>query len=195
MKILNSIKSISLATIALSIVAGLLFIFFPAQCMKYIALILGIALITVGAYAIANYFVKNKSVLLLTLGIIVVICGAIVCLKYKAIVSFIMIVLGIFILASGIVDLITSIRAVFTFKITGCVTLLLSIATIVFGIIAITKSTQLSEGIIQFIGVALLIYAVLDIIAFVQVRKLVSNAKAVTNDVETDATIVEEIDE
>lgn len=195
MKILSNIKNISIATIISSLVIGILFVMFPAMCMKYTALILGVALILIGVYAVANYFIKDKSVLLLTTGIISVICGIIVCVKYKAIISFIIVVLGIFILASGIVDLLTSIKAVFTFRIGGLITMALSIATIILGIVSITKSSQLSEGIIQFIGVSLIIYAVLDIIAFIQVRRLVKQAKASVTDVETDATIVEEIDE
>lgn len=198
MKILSSIKNASIATIVLSIIIGLVFIFFPAQCMKYTALILGAGLIAIGAWSIIAYLIKKSSALTLALGVIVAICGVIICVKYKAIISLIMVVFGIFILASGIVDLITGIRSVFTFKIGGLITIVLSIATIIFGVFAITKSTQLSEGIVQMIGVALLVYAVLDTFAFIEVKRIVGNAKATVEnngDIQTDATVIEETDE
>lgn len=198
MKFLSNIKNISIATIVLSVIIGIVFIFFPAQCMKYTALILGAGLIAIGVWSVVSYFIKNSSVLVLTLGIIVAICGIIICLKYKAIISLIMVIFGIFILASGIVDLLTGIRSVFIFKIGGLITIALSIATIILGILAITKSTQLSEGIVQLIGVSLLVYAVLDTVAFFEVKKIVSNAKSAveaTGDIQTDATIVDETDE
>lgn len=198
MKFLSNIKNISIATIVLSVIIGIVFIFFPAQCMKYTALILGAGLIAIGVWSVISYFIKNSSVLVLTLGIIVAICGIIICLKYKAIISLIMVIFGIFILASGIVDLLTGIRSVFIFKIGGLITIALSIATIILGILAITKSTQLSEGIVQLIGVSLLVYAVLDTVAFFEVKRIVSNAKSAveaTGDIQTDATIVDETDE
>ncbi len=198
MKILGNIKKLSLVTIVLSLIFGVLFIAFPAQCKKYAALFLGVGLILVGAYSIVKYFVKQSSVLLLTLGIIVAICGIIVCIKYEAIISFILILFGIFILTSGIVDLITGLRTVFTYKVFGFITIALSIATIIFGIYAITKSTALSESLIQLTGVALIVYSVLDTIAFFEVKKIASNVKSAVDqtvdngDIVTDATIIED---
>jgi uncharacterized membrane protein HdeD (DUF308 family) len=110
----------------------------------------------------------------------------------------IVIIFGIFILASGIVDLSASIRSIIRFSNVGWFTLVLSIVTIILGIIAITKSGQLTEGIIQFIGVALIVYAVLDIISYIQVNKLAKKIKEATdslNDIDTDGTIIEDIDD
>lgn len=198
MKFLKSIKNVSIATIIISVVVGILFIAFPEQSIDYTALILGASMIAIGAYAIVAYFIKNSSLLMLTLGIIVAICGVIVCFKYKAIISMIMVIFGIFILASGIVDLITGIRAAFISKAAGIVTIILSLVTIVFGILAITKSFDLTVGIVQLIGVALIIYAVLDTVAFFEVRKIVGDAKKIveeSSDINTDASVIEEIDE
>lgn len=198
MKLLHNVKKLSIVTIILSLIFGILFIAFPAQCKMYAAIFLGVGMILIGIFSIVKYFVNQSSVLLLTLGIIVAICGVIVCVKYEAIISFIMILFGIFILASGIVDLITGLRTVFVYKFFGIVTIALSIATIIFGAYAITKSTALSESLIQLIGVALLIYSVLDTIAFFEVKKITSNIKKNVDqttdngDIITDATIVDE---
>jgi uncharacterized membrane protein HdeD (DUF308 family) len=195
---LKEVKKFSIATIVVSAIVGLLFIFFPAQCIKYTSLFVGIALIAIGVVAIVSYIADKSGTFSLLMGIIILICGIVICVKYKAIISLIVIIFGIFILASGIVDLSASIRSIIRFSNVGWFTLVLSIVTIILGIIAITKSGQLTEGIIQFIGVALIVYAVLDIISYIQVNKLAKKIKEATDsliDIDTDGTIAEDIDE
>jgi uncharacterized membrane protein HdeD (DUF308 family) len=159
------------------------------------SLAIGIALIIMGAVGIINYFAKKSSGFTLALGIIIFIVGIIVCAKYRAIISIIVVIFGIFILATGMFNFATGIKVIASSLVSGWVTLILSIATSIFGIIAITKSTELTETIVQFIGVSLIIYAILDIIAFVQVRKLAKSLSVDSDDIETDATIIEETDE
>lgn len=195
MEFLKRIKKFSLATIAVSAVAGLLFLIFPAQCIKYISLALGISLIAIGIIAVVGYFADRSSAFSLALGIIVLITGIVVCAKYKAIISLIVVIFGIFILITGLVDFATSIKAIVTLGISGWFTLVLSAITSVFGIIAITKSTELTETIVQFIGASLLIYAVLDLISFFQVKSIANRIKQATESsdvIETDATIVDD---
>lgn len=195
MEFLKRIKKFSLATIAVSAVAGLLFLIFPAQCIKYISLALGISLIAIGIIAVIGYFADRSSAFSLALGIIVLITGIVVCAKYKAIISLIVVIFGIFILITGLVDFATSIKAIVALGISGWFTLVLSAITSVFGIIAITKSTELTETIVQFIGASLLIYAVLDLISFFQVKSIANRIKQATESsdvIETDATIVDD---
>ena len=195
MEFLKRIKKFSLATIAVSAVAGLLFLIFPAQCIKYISLALGISLIAIGIIAIIGYFTDRSSAFALALGIIVLITGIVVCAKYKAIISLIVVIFGIFILITGLIDFATSIKAIVTLGISGWFTLALSILTSVFGIIAITQSAELTETIVQFIGASLLIYAVLDLISFFQVKSIANRIKQATESsdvIETDATIVDD---
>ena len=69
--------------------------------------------------------------------------------------------------------------------------MLLSVITIIFGIVAITKSAQLTDGIVQFIGAALIVYAVLDLVTYIQVNskvKQVKNAVDSISDIEVEAT-------
>jgi uncharacterized membrane protein HdeD (DUF308 family) len=198
MKILKEVKKYSLIVIALSLVIGLLFVIFPAQCIKYTAIIIGVAFILMGIASIISYCVNKSSGFTLALGIITAIVGAIICAKYKSIISIIVIICGIFILATGIFNFITSIKVVVSHLFSGWFTMAMAIATMVFGIVAISKSSQLTEAIVQLIGVALLVYAVMDIVAYVQVKKLtkdVGNAFNKTSDIETDATIIEESDD
>ena len=195
MNILTQIKKLSIASIIISIVLGIIFIAFPDKCLAYISLAVGIALIVLGIAGIINYFVDKFSVVTLFLGIVCAITGIVVCAKYQAIISFIVIIFGIFILASGIFNLVASIKIIASKFSSGWVTLVLSILTSALGIIAITKSGEFSVKIVQFIGVSLIVYAVLDIISFIQVMKLAKNVKSAfeaTEDIDTQGTIIEE---
>ncbi len=198
MNIISQIKKFSVATIIVSLIMGLLFVIFPAQCIKYASLAVGISLIAIGISGVINYVSDKSSKFSLILGIIVLITGIVVCVKYRAIISLIVILFGLFILVTGLVDLITSIKAIATLRISGWFTLALSVVTIIFGIIAITKSTQLTETVVRFIGIALLIYSALDIASYFQVKSItrdVKNALNNTGDIETNATIIDETEE
>ncbi|MBR7060228.1 MAG: DUF308 domain-containing protein [Eubacterium sp.] len=198
MKFLTQVKRISIASIIVSVILGILFIAFPEKCITYFSLAIGISLIILGVVSIIGYFIDKSGGFTLALGIISAIVGIIICVKYQAIISLIVVLFGIFILASGIFNFFTAIKVIASSVVFGWVTLGLSILTSVFGIIAITKSDALTITIVQFIGAALLIYAVMDTISFIQVKKLVKEVKTAvdaTNDIETDAVIVEETDD
>ncbi|MBR3737118.1 MAG: DUF308 domain-containing protein [Eubacterium sp.] len=198
MKFLTQVKRISIASIIVSVILGILFIAFPEKCITYFSLAIGISLIILGVVSIIGYFIDKSGGFTLALGIISAIVGIIICVKYQAIISLIVVLFGIFILASGIFNFFTAIKVIASSVVFGWVTLGLSILTSVFGIIAITKSGELTITIVQFIGAALLIYAVMDTISFIQVKKLVKEVKTAvdaTNDIETDAVIVEQTDD
>lgn len=198
MKIITKIKNISLAAIVISAVLGVLFIAFPDKCITYISLALGIGLIVLGIAGIISYFADKGSAFSLAMGIIVAVVGVIICTQYKAIISLVVILFGVFLLVSGLFNFATAIKVIVSSVLFGWVTLGLSVVTTALGVIAITKSSELSVTIVQFIGVALIVYAVLDIFAFVQVRMIardVKNAVNSINDIEVEGTIVEENDE
>lgn len=206
MKILSEIKKYSIVLAVITAVVGALFIIFPTQSIMYMSLSVGVALIIMGISSVISYLLNKNTAFSLALGLVVIIAGIVVCVKYKAIVSAIVIVFGIFILSTGLFNLLTGVRVLFSKMLTGWITTVISVVEIVFGIIAITKSTQLSEGIVQFIGVALILYTVLGIISFIQVKKLFDEVKQTVDntidvnfntngEVETTATIVEETDE
>jgi len=198
MKFVAQVKKISIASIIIGILLGVLFIIFPEQIIQYISLAIGISLILIGVAGIIGFFLDKSSGFTLALGIVSAIVGIIVCIKYHAIISLIVILFGVFMLASGIFNLLTSIKIIASSLVFGWVTFGLSIVTSVFGVIAITKSSDLSIAIVRFIGASLIVYAVLDIISFFQVRKLVKdvqNQVEATADIQTEGTIVEETDE
>ena len=198
MKFLQEVKKLSLATIIVSAVLGILFIAFPSQSIKYLSLIVGIGLIAIGIAAVVSYCIDKRAKFTLVLGVIVLICGIVICAKYREIINLIVMIFGIFILASGIVDLVTGLKAAVISRAAGITTVVLSVISIIFGIVAITKSAALTDGIIQFIGVGLIVYAVVDAVTYFEVKNLFGSVKKAVDDVgdiETDATIVEESDE
>ena len=188
---LKELKRFSIATIIVSAIMGVLFIAFPSKCIQYISLVVGVSLIVTGIISVVSYIVERDTKLPLVLGTISLISGIIVCAKYRAIISIIVVILGIFILTSGIIDMATSIRSIMLFRKSGWFTMLLSVITIIFGIVAITKSAQLTDGIVRFIGAALIVYAVLDLVTYIQVNskvKQVKNAVDSISDIEVEAT-------
>lgn len=188
---LKGLKRFSIATIIVSAIMGVLFIAFPSKCIQYISLVVGVSLIVTGIISVVSYIVERDTKLPLVLGTISLISGIIVCAKYRAIISIIVVILGIFILTSGIVDMATSIRSIMLFRKSGWFTMLLSVITIIFGIVAITKSAQLTDGIVQFIGAALIVYAVLDLATYIQVNSKVKQVKDAVDsisDIEVEAT-------
>lgn len=201
MGLIQKVKKFSLATIALSVIFGIIFIAFPAQVMTYISLFVGAAMILLGLVAVINFFIDKGSAFVLVLGILSAILGIVVCTQYKAIISIMIIVLGIFILTSGIFNFFTSIKIIASSLFFGWASLFLSVATSVLGIIAITRSGDFSETLVQLVGAALIVYAFLDLLTYIQVKRIAKDVKAAVetatadDTIDTTGTIVDEADE
>ena len=179
---LKGLKKFSVSTIIVSAVLGVLFIAFPDKCIQYISLFVGAALIVIGAVAVVTYLLDRNTILPLILGIIVLVTGIVICAKYRQIISIIVVIFGIFILISGLVDFVASLKSLAILRISGWFTLVLSVITVIFGVVAITKSAALTDSIVRFIGAALIIYAVLDLVSFIQVNAMAKKVKQRINE-------------
>ena len=171
-KILTEIKKYSLIVIVITGVLGGLLVAFPDKMLAYTALFIGGAFAACGVFAILNYLSDKKSKLTLTLGIIAAFSGIVICLAYRQIMSVIVFFLGIFLLIGGIVDLVNSFYIAASRHRSWIFTVILSIASIVLGIVSITNPFDTQNKIVQFIGAGLIVFAVLDLIAFIQVKKV-----------------------
>ncbi len=171
-KILTEIKKYSLIVIVITGVLGGLLVAFPDKMLAYTALFIGGAFAACGVFAILNYLSEKKSKLTLTLGIIAAFSGIVICLAYRQIMSVIVFFLGIFLLIGGIVDLVNSFYIAASRHRSWILTVILSIASIVLGIVSITNPFDTQNKIVQFIGAGLIVFAVLDLIAFIQVKKV-----------------------
>lgn len=191
MRFFNQIKKYSLITSICALIIGVLFVAFPQQCQMYTSLAIGALLIVMGLASVISYFKDKLSNFSLALGIIVIITGIIVCVKYKAIISIIVALFGIYLLMTGIFNLITSIKIVSASIMSGWMTLALSIISCIFGIVAIFRAGDTSLTIIRFIGAALIAYAVIDVIAFIQLKKVGKTISEIKQDIDTSIAIAE----
>ncbi|MBR2278441.1 MAG: DUF308 domain-containing protein [Eubacterium sp.] len=182
MELIKKVKTISIASLILACALGIIFIAFPAQVMTYISLFIGGAMIIVGIAAIINYFRTHAPSFVLMTGVFTAILGVVVCTKYEAIIRVLVILLGVFLLTSGLVNLYAAIKVIAASFFLGWVTLFLAVATSVLGIVAITKSDSFSVKLVQFIGVALIVYAVLEIFAYISVKAIYKDVKEVVDD-------------
>ena len=171
-KLLMEIKKYSLIGAIVLAVLGVLLIAAPSKMLRYTAFIIGGVCIACGVYAIISYIVNKASSFVLTLGIISTITGIVICAAYRQIVSIIIFILGIILLAGGVVDLVNSVYVAVSRRRSWILTVILSVASIVLGIISITNPFDTQEKIVQFAGAGLVVFAVVDIIAYIQVMAI-----------------------
>lgn len=182
-------RSFSIVTIIASVIFGVVLLLFPEQSIKYISIAFGAVLILLGLAAIIQFFVKSANAFVLSLGIIVMIFGVIICAKYKTIVSLVELLFGLFLLFSGIVDFVTSLQSSVRATSSWWITLLLSVASVVFGVVSIIQPFAVTATLVRFIGAGLLIYAVLDIITYVRFRSI---GRAVEDAINRNSEIVDD---
>lgn len=193
----GKIKNLSIITIISSAVMGIVLLARPGETLYVVSMICGITMIALGVGALISYFLKDRNMLLIILAVISVIMGIIVCVKYKSIVSILLFLFGLFILISGIVDLITSIDVKRYGFGDWIVSFLMSLVTAVLGLLIVVNPFSSSLAVIRLLGISLLVYAVLDLIAFIQVKKVAKAVKeAVINiepsQIEADAKEIDE---
>ena len=135
----KELKKYSIITIIVTAVLGVLLISKPDQMIAYTSLIIGVAVILSGVVALINYVVKKDSKLPLVMGIIAVISGVIICCAYRQIVSVMIFFMGIILLVGGILDLVNSIDVAKRHYRSWIFTVILSIASIVLGILSIVN--------------------------------------------------------
>ncbi|MEZ3420458.1 MAG: DUF308 domain-containing protein [Eubacterium sp.] len=177
-KILSEIKKYSLIVIVVTAVLGILLIAMPDKMLAYTALFIGGAFTACGIFALLSCLSsENKSKLTLVLGVISAVSGIIICIAYKQIMSIIVFFIGIFLLVGGIIDLVNSFYIAVRHRRSWILTVVLAAASIVLGIVSIVNPFDTQTKIVQFIGAGLVLFAVMDLIAFIQVKKVADEVK------------------
>lgn len=140
---------------------GILLIAKPEQMMSVISTLLGVAFVVIGFLKLLDYFTSSeKEDYLLTMALIFMIIGAIIILCPNIISNLFSVVLGVWIIASGLRNFQTALIWKDTKSSYWTVTLILSMLTIITGII-ILANTNLA---IKATGIIIAIYAILDIV-------------------------------
>ncbi len=149
---------------------GVLLIAKPDQTLSAISMILGIVFIAMGVLKLIEYYTsETKDDYLLTIALVAVVFGVIVLFCSDAILSLFRIILGLWIIATGVMDLQTTLIWKDLKSVYWTLALLFSMLMIVAGIIILISQNIL----ITTIGVITIIYAVLDIIdRFIFMKKM-----------------------
>lgn len=172
-EILIKIKNLSLITIAAGFIIGIVLLVRPDESVQFISILCGVTVIMLGIGAWISYFTKFKSTILAILGTLAIIAGIILCVRYRSIVSAVIFLFGVFVLVGGIVDLISAIDAKRNDLKSWIVSVIMSAVTIILGLIVIINPFDSVMVLTQLLGAGLIVYAVMDLISFIQIRKIV----------------------
>lgn len=178
------IKNLSVITIVVSLLIGVVLLVRPEESLKLVSLLSGVTVIALGISALVSYFAKYKSIVLATLGTLTIIAGIVICVKYKAIVSAIVFIFGLFILFSGVVDFFASIASKRNLLSGWIVSLVLALVSIIIGIVIVVNPFGSVVALTRILGVGLIVYAVMDIVVFVQTKRIerLINSKQIDSD-------------
>lgn len=193
-------KSSMITSIFLFVLGGLL-LFKSEGTIVTISYVIGGILISLGVVAIIRYILNGKgksSELDILYGIVTIILGTIIISNPKALASIIPIVLGICIVISSS----TKLQYAFELKRDNnslwIMTMVVSIVSTLCGIILIFNPFQGAKLITQVVGIFIMIYAILDIISTITIKK---NVKTFNNAIQRsvkeqstikDAEVIEE---
>lgn len=156
----------------LFVLFGIMLIASPEVITAMISIILGIICIIVGILKISDYIARGKiDNYLLAIGIVSIITGLVVMFCGDIIFSVFRILIAIWIIYSGIMNLQTSIIWKEYKSRLWLITLLLSIVMIIGGIYILVNQGTL----IQMVGIIIVAYGIIDIIENVIFIKKVDN--------------------
>ena len=146
----------------LFVLIGALFIIRPIEMMSVISIILGTMLFLIGILKLVDYFTsKDKEDYLLTIALVSVILGVIILFCSDIISGIFRILLGIWIIVSGIRNFQTALVWKEVKSKLWTTTVLCSLLMIVAGIVILVSTTLA----FRIVGIVIVIYAILDIIA------------------------------
>lgn len=160
----NIFKRSSWTDIVISIIFilfGALLIAKPNETVGAISIILGVVFIAMGVLKLVEYYTsETKQDYLLTIALIAVIFGVVILFASDAILSLFRIILGIWIIVAGIIDLQTILAWRQVKSPYWAVSLLFSILMMLAGLIILINQNIL----LTTMGIIIIIYAILDII-------------------------------
>ena len=140
---------------------GALLIAKPEETVGAISIILGILFIAMGVLKLVEYYTSDtKEDWLLTIALITVIVGIIILFASDAILSVFRVILGLWIIATGIMDLQTTLIWKEVKSPYWTVAVLLSMLMILAGIVILINQNI----VFTTVGVIIVVYGILDII-------------------------------
>lgn len=172
-EILIKIKNLSLITIAAGFIIGIILLVRPDESVEFISILCGATVIMLGVGAWISYFTKFRSTFLAILGTLAVVAGIILCVKYRSIISAVLFLFGIFVLVGGVVDLVSALEARKNDLKSWIISVVMAVIAIVLGLLVIINPFNSVMALTRILGAGLIVYAVMDLITFIQIRKMV----------------------
>ena len=146
----------------LFVILGVLLIVKPSEMMSVISILLGMVLFIIGFLKLVDYFTsKDKEDYLLTFALVAAVLGVIVLFCSDVITGIFRAALGIWIIISGIRNFQTTLVWKEVKSGLWTITLLCAMLMIIAGIVILVSTTLA----FRIVGIVIVIYAVLDIIA------------------------------
>ena len=188
-ELFEKFRSYSIVSIIVSTLCGLALLIFPEASIRYISLAFGGALLIMGAVGVVQYFRKTAGPVALSAGLISMVCGVIVCAKYQSILTLVEFLFGASIFCGGIIGLVIALRREMRLLPGWGVNLALTMVSVILGIVCMVNPFHTTLALARMLGVALLLYAVMESIGYVQLRKV---GRAVEDAVNRTAPIIDE---
>lgn len=185
-EILIKIKNLSLITIAAGFIIGIALLVRPDEAVRVISILCGAVVILLGAGAWVMYFSGRRSGVLAVLGTLAIIGGIILCVRYRSIVSAALFLFGLFVLVGGIVDLVSAFEARKNDIGSWIISVIMAVIAIVIGLTAVIDPFDSVMTLTRLLGCGLIFYAVMDLISFIQIRKIVKQSLAEEVDAEAE---------
>ena len=166
--LMSNIKKMNITSIIFSIIfiiLGFFLLLKPDGAIDFIAYVLGVLLIIWGVILIIQFFTKkNQDQNFIQIGFVV---------KPKTIASIIPLLLGIWMIISGVLKLGYAIPV--NKQVKNIIPILLSLLIIGVGLFLVFNPFEGAEIITKAIGIIIIIYSILDIVECIFIRQLVSN--------------------
>lgn len=188
-ELFEKFRSYSIVSIIVSTLCGLALLIFPEASIRYISLAFGGALLIMGAVGVVQYFRKTAGPVALSAGLISMVCGVIVCAKYQSILTLVEFLFGAAIFCGGIIGLVIALRREMRLLPGWGVNLALTMVSVILGIVCMVNPFHTALALARMLGVALLLYAVMEAVGYVQLRKV---GRAVEDAVNRTAPIIDE---
>lgn len=166
------LKNLSVITMIAGLITGIILIAKPEQSVQFICIIFGAVLILLGIGSVISYFTKLKFTFLAVIGVILVIIGVMVCIRYERLVSAVIFLFGLFVTISGIVDFISALDARKNNLKSWIFSIVMSVGVTILGIVVLVNPFDSAILLTRLLGLSLIIYAMLDLITLIQVRKI-----------------------
>jgi len=192
---MNKVFRSSIITSIFLLILGLLLIISSEATIISISYIIGSILVLLGVIGIINYIrtfkSKYKNELDFIYGIVTIILGLLIIANPKAIASIIPFILGLVIIISSATKLQYAFQLKSSKNNLWKSTLILSILTTILGILLLFNPFEGAIVITQVIGGIIFVYAILDIISSLTIKRNIKNLHKVLEDINEENITIE----